>query len=103
MDSQEAANLAQIQNTKLSRWLVVLAIIQIVSPFVYLWLSKPPDPATKPAGGIVMPPWLPAAFFVSSFVVTTIALLVVASKRWRNKNLKSEISSLTTLVANLKG
>jgi len=49
-----------------------------------------------------MPEWLPAVFFVSSFVVTTIALLIVASKRWRHKRLTSEVSDLTTLVANLK-
>jgi hypothetical protein len=102
MDSQEAANLAQIQNIKLSRWLVFLAIIQIVSPFVYLWLSKSPDPSTVPAGGIVMPPWLPAAFFVSSFAVTTISLIIVASKRWRHKHLTADVAALTTLVTNLK-
>lgn len=46
--------------------------------------------------------WLPTAFFVSSFAVTTITLLIVASKRWRHKRLTSEVSKLTTLVANLK-
>ena len=43
MDSNEAANLAQIQNTRLTRWLVFLAVVQIVSPFVYHWLSTPSD------------------------------------------------------------
>ena len=103
MDSNEAANLAQIENTRLSRWLVFLAIVQIVSPFVYHWLSTPSDSNVPPTGGgFVMPGWLPTVFFVSSFAVTTLTLLIVAWKRWRNKRLASEVSDLTTLVANLK-
>jgi hypothetical protein len=99
MDSQEAANLAQIQNTRLTRWLLLLTIIQIVSPFVFYWLTKPHDSA---GGGILMPPWLPVVFFVTSFVVTTIALLVVASKRWRNNRLTSDLSRLEADRANLR-
>lgn len=99
MNSQEAANVAQIQNTRLTRWLLLLTIIQIVSPFVFYWLTKPPDSA---GGAIPRPPWLPIVFFAISFVVTTIALLVVASKRWRNDRLTADVSRLEADRTNLR-
>jgi hypothetical protein len=98
MDSnQEAANLAQIKSYRLNIWLLIIAIIQIVSPYFVIWFSRRNQaPPTSPGTVFMVTGGIPIMLLVCSSAVTSIALIIVATKRLRTKRLLGELKRLET-------
>lgn len=105
MDSnQEAANLAQIENVRLSRtmlklmWasLAVSAICAIFAAWPLLRPSTASQAAPPAAGGDSMLSWMwiPAIVLGASSLVLTATLLIVAFKQWRYKKLARTTAQL---------
>jgi outer membrane murein-binding lipoprotein Lpp len=101
MDSQERTTI----------WLVVLGILVAVVMGIpgwlmvgfWFWSRWYPDPAKEPdIMRLLMTGWLPVVMVSASSILSAAMLLTVAIKWLRNKRLKSEVSDLTTLAANLK-
>jgi len=104
MDSnQEAANLAQIENVRLSRTMLKLmwaslAVSAICAIFAAWPLLRPSNAsqAAPPAGGDSMLSWMwiPAIVLGASSLVLTATLLIVAFKQWRYKRLAKNTAQL---------
>jgi outer membrane murein-binding lipoprotein Lpp len=92
-------------------WLAVLGILVAVvmgmpgwlMVGLWFWSRWYPDPTKDPdVMRTLMAGWLPILMVSTSSLLSAAMLLTVAVKRWRNKRLRSEVSDLTTLAANLK-
>jgi hypothetical protein len=96
--NQEAANLAQIKSYRLNIWLVLIAIVQTVTPFFLIWVTQRNQPSQRMSSGqegaFIVTGWLPIVFLLCSSAATATALLIVAAKRWRNQRLTGEIETI---------
>jgi hypothetical protein len=106
MDTQEAANLAQIENTRLSRRMVYTGyatlIVCTIGTAVAVWVAmRQPDASQTPpaGGGFMLMKWLPVILLGSSSLVVAAALLVVAFRQWRFKPLREANSRLEADLA----
>jgi hypothetical protein len=111
MDSnQEAANLAQIENTRLSRKLVnigyaTLIVCAIGTAFAGWAVLRSPDTAQAPptrGGSMVSWIWLPAIILGTSSLVLAITLLIVAFRQWRYKKLAKHTAQLQSELTKAK-
>jgi hypothetical protein len=103
MDSNEAANLANIKTARLTVWLVgltiVLVVLTVIAICLMAWpLLYPPNPSQPPltglGGALMVKGWTPIIVLASGLVLSAISLLIVASKRWKNKRLTAELDGL---------
>jgi len=82
---------------------VIMGIPGWLQVGLWFWSRWYPDAATEPdIMKLLMTGWLPVVMVSASSILSAVMLLIVAVKWFRNKRLKSEVSDLTTLAANLK-
>jgi hypothetical protein len=108
MDSnQEAANFAQIENTRLSRKLVnigyaTLGVCAIGTVFAAWAVLRSPDTSQAPptgGGSMINWIWIPAIILGTCSLLLAAALLIVAFKQWRYKKLSKRTAQLQNDLA----
>jgi hypothetical protein len=100
--NQEAANAANIKTAKLTIVLVYIAIATLVvcmaGAIFTAWPVLFPKDSVRTAPvdqevGVMATGWMPAILLTGAALVVTISLLIVAAKRWKNKNLASQLAA----------
>ncbi len=101
MDTQQAANLANIENARLSRKLVyigwaTLIVCSIGTVFAAWVVLRPPDASNAPPAGdgFMLTKWLPVILLGTSSLVVATALILVAFRQWRNRGLAKAVKRL---------
>src|SRR3954466_14613827 len=105
--SQEAANKANIETARLTRVLVFIVIATLVvcaiAAIFAAWpIIYPPDPARPKGSGLMATGWVSVILLCGSAVFIAVALIVVAFRQWKNKDLASQLSALSADLATEK-
>lgn len=109
MDSQEAANLAQIENTRLSRKLVnigyaTLIVCALGTGFAAWAVLRSPDTSEAPStgGGFMLIKWLPVIILGFCSLTLAVALFVISFRRWKYGKYESDYKLARTQLNSLK-
>jgi len=95
MDSQEAANQATIRNATYGKVLVIIGIVTVALCAIAAYFAAFPRQPAPAGGGIMVTGWLPVLLLLGGATFIGIALLVTASKRWRNGQLQAALAIST--------
>jgi hypothetical protein len=108
MDSNEAANLANIETARLTRWLlrltVVLVVLTVIAICLMAWpLLYPPNPLQPPTtgfgGDLMVKGWTPVIVLGTALLVAAVSLIIVAFRQWKNKQLAVQVADLARDLA----